>query len=161
MFSQASVRSHPREGYPNLANWGGGVYPLPRSGLGGGYPSQVRMGRGVPHPRSGHGDTPSQVRMGGGEVPHPKSEWRGTPSQVRTGGGVPHPRSEWGGGTPYPGQVGGGTLSGTAWRAIATPRPVCLLRSRRRTFLLKILKIFKKPNTINIIFSYQQGKQEL
>ena len=119
-------------------------YPLARSGEGWSIhppPPPVMSGweRGVPHdggtpwPSQGWG-TPSQVRTGGG-VPHdgvPPSQGWGTPRQVRTWEGVPHdgvpPSQGWG--TPF-----------TPWDrttdgVLATPLSVCLVRSRRRTFLL-------------------------
>ena len=105
---------------------GGGV---PQSGPDGGRVPQPCPDRGVGYP--------SQVQMGG--VPWPGQD-----------GGYPrwwyHPRQGWG--TPQPGQDGGGyprwgyPLPGmyplryrTADGVLDTPRSVCLLRSRRRTFL--------------------------
>ena len=125
-------------GYPagggTLARGGTLVRYPPWSGQDGGYPAGG--GRGVPcqvqpggYPAGGvpwlrgvpWSDTPpGQVRMGGypglGGVP-----WSGTPpSQVRMGEGtLPGGR--------YPGRTTEGVLT--------TRRAVCLLRSRRRTFL--------------------------
>ena len=64
---------------------------------------------GVLHPRSGQGGYPIPGLDRG--VPHPAD------------GGYPHPRSGW------------RVPEGSAKRALATQRAVCLLRSRRRTFL--------------------------
>ena len=105
---------------------------------GGGYPGQVQMGgRCSPARSSWMGGTPA-----GG---YPTS---GTPLLDLAGGyptsGKPPPHQTWpGGGTPpwvtpsppvRPGQ-GGYPTSGNRW-STDTPRSVCLLRSRRRTFLL-------------------------
>ena len=88
---------------------------------------------------------------GGGGGPPPPGPEKGYPLPPRTGKGVPHPPTwTWEGGTPTsptPGP-GKGTPSKTRWgtplvrdratyRALATWRAVCLLCSRRRTFLFK------------------------
>ena len=141
-------------GVPHLARWGEGT-PA-RSSLGGvpnlarGYPSQVQVGeRGYP----------SQVQLGGG---YPGQVQSGVPKM-----GYPLARSRWGdlrwstpsrnGVLPQPGQDGGYPRWGipppaemgypptppppprdrTADGVLDTPWLVCLLRSRRRTFLLK------------------------
>ena len=77
-------------------------------GGGGGYPSQVQTGGPQPGPD------------GGG----------GYPGQVQTGGGVPQPGPDRGVLVPPPPRYR--TTDGV----LDTPRSVCLLRSRRRTFLL-------------------------
>ena len=112
----------------------GGGWGVPQPGPGG--------GRGVPH----LGYPPSNLAqgstlMGGGYhtsgTPH--QTWplgyptSGTPP-VRPGGGVPqqgkgYPTS----GTPLPIRPGQGGLSHRV--VLDTPRSVCLLRSRKRTFL--------------------------
>ena len=99
----------------------------------GGTPSQIQMGvrhsadRGYPIQDQDGGGTPSQVQMG---VPH--SADRGYPIQDQDGvprmGYPPNPDLGQGGTLPRP----------SAKRALATQRTVCLLRSRRRTFLLLI-----------------------
>ena len=80
--------------------------------VGGGYPIQL-MG-GVPHPADGGG------------VPHSADDG-GYP-----GWGVPQPG---GGGTLVGGYPGGGYLGRGGTPVLVTPQLVCLLRSRRRTFL--------------------------
>ena len=151
----------PGGGTPSPVQPGGGV-PHPRSSRGGGTPSQVQPG-GYPIPGPARGGTPSQVQLGG--VPHPRSSWRGTPSRWEGGSpsrwgacpgtppagghppGVPLPAGvpphrgyppSWGtphrgypptGGTPLPPPV------------LVTPRSVCLLRSRRRTFLFELFTV--------------------
>ena len=103
-----------RGGYPDpprggVPDW---VPPL------GGYPDP----RGVPGPP--WGGVPDRVPPGG--VPGPPG---GVPDQVpRPGGGVPDRVPPPGGG--YPGRTTEGVLT--------TRRAVCLLRSRRRTFLFII-----------------------
>ena len=126
---EACYRLHPKDGEGNvfsLFTWGGEVR---RPGPDGGAPrylpsSQVRMGEGVPQGIY----TPGQ----------------GTYPPARSGWGVPQ------GTSPRPGQDGGGGAQGTylpppakvptprdrtAYRVLDTLRSVCLLRSRRRTFL--------------------------
>ena len=107
---------------------------------------------------------PLQVRMGGGggqgypKVPNPPSPQPGQDREVPQVPTPPPPsrwgwgRGEWGGGNPrYPtplsrlGWVGRGypkvptpsPRDRTAYGALDTLRSVCLLRSRRRTFLYK------------------------
>ena len=117
----ARARSRPGGGYPNQVQSGGlpwlGGTPMggtPHQTWPGGYP-----GRGYP------GGTPPRVppiRPGRG----------GTPM------GVPHL------GYPPPVTPGwGGTPTGRVPHRVVldTPRSVCLLRSRRRTFLLQIVFI--------------------
>ena len=92
---------------------------------------------GYPLPRSRQGGTPFQVQVG----------WRGTPSQVWMGG-VPHPADgyplpAWEGGNPPPGKGVPPPGKGVpppppAQCVLAMRRAVCLLRSRRRTFLFGI-----------------------
>ena len=86
-----------------------------------GTPSQVWMG-GTPHhdwmgypPIQTWDGVPPDLRWG------TPQKWDGVPQLSRPGMGYP-PRPEMG--HPPP-----------AWRALATRRTVCLLRSRRRTFL--------------------------
>ena len=90
--------------------------------VGGGNPiSGPDGGGGVPHPADG-GTHPKSGRgypiLLTGRLP---------PSKIRTGG-TPHPRLD---GVPLP------PHPSSAKRACATRRAVCLLRSRRRTFLLE------------------------
>ena len=118
---------HEAAGGTRTPPWGGtrvryppGGYPV-RYPLGG-YPGQVPPGGGT---RSGTpGGYPGQVPPVPGQVP-PGGTRSGTPlggTQVRYPGGVPGPPR---GG--YPGRTTEGVLT--------TRRAVCLLRSRRRTFL--------------------------
>ena len=79
----------------------------------GGYPGQVRMEGTLPGGVGYPGQVPpGQVRMGG--YPAWGVPWSGTPPPARTGRG-------------YLGRTTEGVLN--------TRRAVCLLRSRRRTFL--------------------------
>ena len=90
----------------------------------GGYPGQVQLGGGGPQPGPGGGYL-SQVQAGG----FPTSS---TPHRTWPGGGGTHIRPGWGG---YPNKGGG-----VPHRVVLdTPRSVCLLRSRRRTFLFYLL----------------------
>ena len=135
----------------------GGV-PHPRSG--GGTPSQVWT-KWVPHPADG--GTPSKIRMGGilgyppfkigwgtsppsRLVPPTIQDWMEYPP-ARTGWGTPLSKTECRT-PPPPSKTGWGTPpsprlppSGDrlAKQALATQRAVCLLRSRRRTFLLCLI----------------------
>ena len=117
---------------------------------------------GIPHLRSGWGGTPSQVWTGeypipgldggypipgldgGVGVPPARTGWSTTPpgldgvSPTRTGWGTPLTRTGWG--TLPLARNGWGTLSPppldrAAKRALAMQWEVCLLHSRRRTFL--------------------------
>ena len=131
------------------AHFGGGGVSHPADGGGrGGTRSQVQMG--VP-PIQLTGGTQSQVQAGvplpangvphsaDGGVPHPAGSY----PILDPGGGIPpsrggesHPRSKWG--SPPIQDWMGYPQSGdrAAYRALATRRAVCLLRPRRRTFLL-------------------------
>ena len=129
MFSQTSVHSH----LPG----GGGRYPIPGPDW------------GVPHPRSGQVvPTPGLNE----EVPRPRSQvWMGgMPIQDQNGGATPPVKTWWGypplsktgWGTPCPRLDGyppvlrlDGVSPPSAKQALAMRRAVCLLRSRRRTFL--------------------------
>ena len=132
---------------------GGGSY-LPRSRWGGYLLSQVQVGGGTYFPRQGgstylprwgvpifpggtylprsRGYLPSQVQGGTYLL-----RWGYLPSQVGgptfPGGGILP--SQAGGGIPFP---GGGTPYRNSIACTAMRRAVCLLRSRRRTFLLLI-----------------------
>ena len=129
----------------------GGGYPVSGLDGGGGTPSQVWTG-GVPHPRSGWGGTPSCWQG----VTHPRSGWGGCPILLTGGGypipglegGYPHRRSGWG----VPPLSAGWSTPIQDWIGYSLPLPppphrrralakrwaVCLLRSRRRTFLLNL-----------------------
>ena len=79
-----------------------------------------------------------QPGQDGGGVPQPGQDWGGTPV---LGWGTPHPGQD--GGIPQPGQdrrdhMMGYPLDRTTEGVLATRRAVCLLHSRRRTFLLQI-----------------------
>ena len=116
---QVWIRGYPIPGlgvpYP-----AGGI-PCPRSRWEVPHPADGR--EGVPHPRSRQGSTPSYIRMG--EYPLSRTEW-GNPHQDCMGYPLPPSRTGW-----------GSRLSGdrSAQRTLTTRRAVCLLRSRRRTFL--------------------------
>ena len=107
-------------GTPARSSWGDPTWPGR-----GGYPSHIQMGGTLARSVSG---VPSQVQTGGG-----------TPSNL--GWGVPLPGPE--GGTPQqrypPHRVPPWQGVPPQYRAadgvLDTPRSVCLLRSRRRTFL--------------------------
>ena len=130
---------------------------VPRPGTEEGYPSQVPMGGGTPA-RSDLSQVPmeefpGQVQLGGGDTlagsgwggRHPRwgTRWHGsgtkgevppqqgwgTPCQVRMGG-------TWGGVPPTRDRVPPRPRYTTADGVLDTLRTVCLLRSRRRTFLL-------------------------
>ena len=115
-------------------------------------PDRGRVGAGTTIP--GQGEVP-HPRSVWGVYPHPSLGWRGVPpSQVRgtpiqflDGRGYPHPSSGQGGTPGYhlpcpgqvPGQEGGGVpLTGIAQHVLSTRQAVCLLRSRKRTFLFSI-----------------------
>ena len=106
-----SVCPHPHTGgTPARSRWGGGTQARPSWGGGGGYPCQ------------------------GGRPP-----WV-PPHRTWLGGGIPHlrypPHWTWPGGVPL---LGGGswvTPPKVIDGVLDTPRSVCLLRSRRRTFLV-------------------------
>ena len=117
------------------------------SHLRGGYPSQVQLG-GVPKPgparggtqaRSSHGGTLTggYPTLGTPDLARGVPQQGGTPIKPGQGGslagGVPHlrypssPHQTWQGGTP---------MGGVPHRVVLDmPRSVCLLHSRRRTFL--------------------------
>ena len=86
----------------------------------------------------------TQSRSGWGGVPHPAGgvPWLGVPWQGGTlAGGVPwlggYPSGGYLGGTPVGGTPAGGyPRGGYLAPVLVTPRSVCLLHSRRRTFLL-------------------------
>ena len=133
LFSVCQFTPRQGEGYP-IWLMGGGVTPsqvwmgVPIPGPDGGYPvaGLDRGGvshpadRGYPHPRSGWGYPPHQDWVG---VPPPPSRLDGVP-----------PRSRLDGLPPCPGLVGYPPVR----RQISTcyAGAVCLLRSRRRTFML-------------------------
>ena len=129
-------------GYPIWLTVGGGL-SHPRSGFGGGARSQVQTGGGVyPIPGLAGGEgTPSSGLDGG----IPSCWWGGTPFNIKMGG-YPHPGLD--GVPPHPRLDGVPPTSKAGWsnpppssedrsaqRALAMWRAVCLLRSRRRTFL--------------------------
>ena len=136
MFSQAPVRPH-----------------LPRAGGGGG------SGSGLPHPfpgqDGGYSHPRSRWREGGPRVPFNQQDGIPPPPSWSGPGGTPFPGQDRGvprstfphqqdGSPPPPVQVPGKEGRGvppteTAWRVLATRRAECLLRSRRRTFLLVLL----------------------
>ena len=123
MFSVCShlggiPRPGPDGGYPSQVRWGGVPhlgYPL--SDLARGYPSgEVPQGVGTPVGGYPTSDTPPPSDLAGGGIPV-----EGTPPQV------PPVRPGRGGGYPTSYRITDGVLD--------TPWSVCLLRSRRRTFL--------------------------
>ena len=130
---------------------GGGGYPIPGLATGGGGVPHPRSGQGggVPHPRSGQGEGVSWVPPLGPEMGYPPARpGLGYPLDLD---GVPPPNLGWhtppGPGTGYPPHpppdLAPGTPPPRTWdwvtpplRALDTRRAVCLLRSRRKTFLL-------------------------
>ena len=137
-------RPGPDRGYPSQVWWGGG-YPAGVSHLR--YPHQIWLGvpcQGVPYGEYPAGGTPPHQTCWGvpcwgypaGGVPCWGVSHLGTPP-IRPGQGVPC----WGG--PHLGYLppplsdlaGGGTPPRVTDGVLDTPRSVCLLRSRRRTFL--------------------------
>ena len=104
----------------------------------GGVPGQVQLGGGVQ----------CQVRMGGTQVRYPPGPGQdgGYPAWGGTQVGYPRPGQDGGyptlvhppAGYPLTDQDGGGYPVRTTEGALTTRRAVCLLRSRRRTFLLKL-----------------------
>ena len=143
-----------------------GGYPA-RSSRRGELPCQVRTG-GVPWPRGYQGRIPPQVRTGGVSWPG-GYQGRIPPGQVRTGevpwaGGCPGQGVPWLGGLTWPGgypgrvppgQVGGYPAGGYPVRktegVFTTRRAVCLLRSRRRTFLFGLFYWFTEGCLLKII----------
>ena len=109
---------------PWVDTWGG---TLPGPAGGGGVPCQVQLG-GVPcrgYPARGY---PVGYPLGqDGGYP-----FRVSPGRVPTPHIPPPTRSGWGGTL-----LGGGTQLGQQKGVLTTWRTVCLLRSRRRTFLLQ------------------------
>ena len=109
-----------------------------------GYPNQVQLGgtsdrssRGVPQPGGTSAKGVAQPRGTPGYPPQPGQDerYQGYPSgQVRTMG-VPPPQDR------------------TAHGVLDTPRSVCLLRSRRRTFLF-----FDKTKTKRFVFKLKLCK---
>ena len=142
---------HPRSGGVPQPGLDGGGVPHHRSG---GYPDQVWMVGGLPHPRLG--GTPARSGWWGvpGVPPWARSGWWGVLPLPPWLDGVPPPpwlngvplppttMTEWG--TPHHDKMGYPSpwLDGVppphqhSKRVLATWRAVCLLRSRRRTFLL-------------------------
>ena len=127
------------EGYPIP---GPGGYPIPGLDRGRylGYPPvKDWMGYPPPRPDLGWGWVPGvcpQSKIGWGTTP-PVQTWDGGYPQSKIGWGTPPSKIGWG--TPPPGQrLDGVPPPPSAKRALATRRAVCLLRSRRRTFLLSM-----------------------
>ena len=150
------------KGYPARSNWGGrGTLSGPAGG--GGIPCQVQLGGGT-LPGLAR-EVPCQVQPGGGYPAggYP-ARWAvpcwgsmgGFPAGLggTLPGGTPLARSGWGypakggtllggtlpgypprQGTPQPRSGGGGYPVRTTKGVLTTRRAVCLLRSRRRTFL--------------------------
>ena len=124
--------------HPSVCPQGGGGVPH----LAGDYPSQVHLGGGVPRPGPDGGGDPQS----GPDRGYPGRSSRGVPlvgvppHQFQMG--VPQRGVNWG----YPQTGIGYSLAGvpptrgtpryrTTDGVLNTPRSVCLLRSRRRTFL--------------------------
>ena len=117
-WGSTTVRgSTPCWGYP----YGGNPARSSQWGTPSQVPPPVRTGWGVPHPYRGY---PSQVWLGGTQGGVPPAGMGYTPCQVWWG--VPEV------GYPSP-------LYRTTDGVLDTPRSVCLLRSRRRTFLFRSL----------------------
>ena len=126
-------------GYPARSSWGGGTLPGPARGRGGTLPGPAGGGT-LPGPARGStllGGYPTRGYPAGGypgRVP-PVLTWPGGE------GGYPGRVPPWQGpprqGTTPPDLAGGGGYP--VWKTegvVTTRRAVCLLRSRRRTFLL-------------------------
>ena len=110
--------------------------------LEGGTPDRSRW-EGVPHPALGNGGTSARSNGGG----YPSQVW--WPS--RDGVPPPHARSGWiphlGWGTPLAGVPP--PRYRTTDGVLDTPRSVCLLRSRRRTFLLQVGSPLTAENNVH------------
>ena len=119
-------------GYPGRSSQGG--TPVRSSGA---NPGTIWPGEDGGTPAGGYPGTPGQVRMGG----TPAGGYLGYPL-TRSGQGVPWlgtlgttlVRSGWG---ETPAGVGVTSQDRTADGVLDTPRSICLLRSRRRTFLFR------------------------
>ena len=149
---------HTGGGYPTRCRWG---VPWPNGGWG--YPARSRWG----YPRRGY---PSQVCTGGG-ITWPGQD-KGYPSQ---GWGIPcpgmryphpemgyplsrdgvHPIQGWV--PPHPEMPPPPPGIGQQMGVLDTPRAVCHLRSRRRTFLFRKLDLMDK--NVNIPYSAHFGQQ--
>ena len=139
----------PPGGYPGQVPPPGG-YPgqVPPPG-GGGYPGQVPPGGSGTPPGRYPGQVPPRGVPGSGTPPG------GYPGQVPPLGGtrVRYPPPP-GGGTRTP--PGGGYPGRTTEGVLTTRRAVCLLRSRRRTFLL-IFRFGQKSNQCYHEFRKKKG----
>ena len=126
-FCLSTPQPGPAGGYPD-----GGVPHL-------GYPPPIRPGGGEGWGTDGgyptSGTPPSDLARGGAPMD-------GTPPQVspsRPGRGVPNGGYPTSGTPPHRTWLGGTSTGGGGYPTsvvLDTPRSVCLLRSRRRTFLL-------------------------
>ena len=138
MFSQVCVCS--------TLGGGGGSYPIPGLARGGtpsqvwpgGYPIPGLAGGGVPHPSLGRGYPGYPPTRSGWGPPGPGTGYppdlgQSTP---QTWDRIPPPPDLGWGTPPLPTRSG---LDRAAQRVLATRRAMCLLRSRRRTFLLAFL----------------------
>ena len=139
-------------GTPASSGLGGEV---PQPVLDGGYPI-LGLGCGGTPARSGWGvtqGTSSQVWMVGGTwgTPRPGLDGEGVPQVWMVGGVSPPPSRPGRGNPPPPGQVW--MLRGTP-PPLGTRRAVCLLRSRRRTFLYCIKQFTNVRKT-----GYQVAKE--
>ena len=175
-LGQVPPRGGTRVRYPSRGGTRTPPGGVPRSG---GYLGQVPprgvpgsgTPRGVPGPPGGGGGTrvrypprggyPGQVPPGGylGQVPPGGVPGSGTP------GGVPGPPP--GGVVPRSGTPPGGYPGRTTEGVLTTRRAVCLLRSRRRTFLLILtlklsishhLYLVKSRNCISLVASSVRTK---
>ena len=140
---------------------GGGTPRYPLAKVPTPLPTRSWQGEGVPQGTypPGQGTYPPQPGPDGGRgypryLPLARSRWGGypkvpTPSQAQTGEGVPqgtYPRAKVP--TPLPDRTPYGVLD--------SPRSVCLLRSRRTTFLL--FKRFVSNSTVYRLLGFFEVK---
>ena len=159
------ARGVPCLGYPPVRpGWGVPLLGIPpQTWLGrypcqGGYPCWGVPHLGYPPVRPGQGSTPARCTPP--QVPPIGPGRGGTPTRGVTPAGGYCPHQTWPGG--YPCQ--GGTRDGV----LDTPRSVCLLRSRRRTFLYQMfcsgtlnrgdLFFDRQLLHLKLVFSYVSGQ---
>ena len=116
---------------------------------GGEYPARSSWGGTLPGPAGG--GLPCQVQLGGYPA---RSSWGGYPARGYPAGGVLCRGAGYPGRVPpRPGQDGGGYPVRTTEGVFTTRRAVCLLHSRRRTFLLVLCSLLLVSMTFKIRFT--------